>query len=89
MTEPVLVRFWSDESLMARAMPKSATLTPPSRVMSTLPGFTSRWTPLRWAKPSAAAMSAVISAARSGWRRPSSRSVSASVRPSTYSMTMK
>ena len=64
MTDPVLVRFWSVESLSARAMPKSATFTPPSRVMSTLPGLTSRCTTrLRWAKPRAAAMSAVISAA--------------------------
>ncbi len=90
MTEPVLVRFWSVESLSALAMPKSATFTPPSRVISTLPGLTSRCTTrLRWAKPRAAAMSAVISAARSGCSRPSSRSISASVWPSTYSITMK
>ena len=59
MTAPVWVRLSS--VAMARAMPKSVTLTWPSVVMSTLPGFTSRWTtPWRWAKPSAAATLAPI-----------------------------
>jgi hypothetical protein len=52
MTEPVWVRLSSLVAVIARAMPKSATFTSPASVMSTLPGFTSRWTtPLRWAKP--------------------------------------
>ena len=91
MTEPVLVRFWSEVSLMARAMPKSATLTVPSGVMSTLPGLTSRWItpPLRWANPRAAAMSDAISAERSGSTRPCAWISSARLSPSTYSITMK
>jgi hypothetical protein len=37
------------ESLTARAMPKSITLTSPVRVSITLPGLMSRWMiPLRW-----------------------------------------
>jgi len=40
--------------LMARAIPKSVTFTPPSSVMRTLPGLMSRWTtPWRWAEASA------------------------------------
>jgi hypothetical protein len=90
MTVPACVRFSSEVAVMARAMPKSATLTCPLEVMSTLAGFTSRWTtPLRWANPRAAATSEVMSAARSGCRGPSARTMSARVRPSTYSMTMK
>ena len=54
MTAPVWVRLSS--VLTARAIPKSVTLTSPSGVMRTLPGFTSRWiTPWRWAKARAAA----------------------------------
>ena len=54
MTAPVWVRLSS--VFMARAMPKSVTLTSPSGVMRMLPGFTSRWTtPWRCAKASAAA----------------------------------
>ena len=50
MTEPVWVRFCVGVASMARAMPKSVTFTWPSRVISTLPGLTSRCTtPLRWA----------------------------------------
>ena len=61
MTEPVWVRFSSAPPEMARAMPKSATFTCPAAVIRMLPGFTSRWTtPLRWAKPRAAATSAAI-----------------------------
>ena len=89
MTEPVWVRFSSLLAVMARAMPKSATLTSPVLVMSTLPGFTSRWTtPLRWAKPRAAATSAAMPAARFGSMGPSLRMISETVWPSTYSMTM-
>ena len=54
MTAPVWVRLSS--VFMARAMPKSVTLTSPSGVINTFPGFTSRWTtPCRCAKASAAA----------------------------------
>ena len=43
----------------ARAMPKSTTLTRPSRPISTLPGFTSRWTmPRAWAAARARATAA-------------------------------
>ncbi len=90
MTEPVWVRFSSLLDVMARAMPKSATLTSPvGLVMSTLPGFTSRCTtPLRWANPRAAATSAAMPAARLASMGPSLRMMSDTVRPSTYSMTM-
>ena len=70
MTAPVWVRFSSASAPMARAMPKSVTFTWPVAVIRTLPGLTSRCTtPLRWAKPSAAAMSAAMSAARVGVER--------------------
>ncbi len=88
MTEPVWVR----PSLVpaARAMPKSVTFTWPCGVRRMLPGFTSRWTtPLRWAKPSAPAMSEARSAARLGYSGPSAWIASRRLRPSTYSMTMK
>jgi hypothetical protein len=77
------------ESETARAMPKSITLTAPSGVIITFPGFTSRCTmPLRWLKSRAPQMSAASSMARCGSSRPSRRSTSRSVSPSTYSMTM-
>ena len=48
-------------------MPKSATFTCPSARSARSQGLTSRWTiPLRWAKPSAAAISVAMSAARLG-----------------------
>jgi hypothetical protein len=77
------------ESETARAMPKSITLTVPWGVIITFPGFTSRCTmPLRWLKSRAPQMSAASVMARSGESRPSRRSTSRSVSPSTYSMTM-
>ena len=55
-----------------------------------LAGLTSRWTsPAWWAKPSAAATSLAISAACFDVTWPLVRRISASVRPSTYSMAMK
>ena len=42
MTAPVCVKLSS--VFMARAIPKSVTFTMPSAVISTFPGFTSRWT---------------------------------------------
>ena len=76
-------------SLTARAMPKSITLTSPLRVSITLPGLMSRCTiPARWLYSSARSTPSVISSARSGSSRRSSRSRSRRVRPSTYSITM-
>ena len=90
MTDPAWVRLSSADAEMARAMPKSVTFTTPDDEMSTLPGLMSRCTtPLRWAKPSAAATSVATSAARWGWSVPSLRRMSARLRPSTYSITMK
>ena len=91
MTAPAWVRFCcSAPPVMAWAMPKSATFTWPVGEMMMLPGFTSRCTtPLRWANPSAAATSAVISADRRGCSGPSVRMISDRLRPSTYSITMK
>ncbi len=91
ITAPAWVRFRVASLLDdAWAMPKSATFTCPAGVMRMLPGLMSRWTtPLRWAKASAAATSAVISADRLGCSGPSVRMISESGRPSTYSMTMK
>ena len=88
MTAPVWVRLSS--VFMARAMPKSVTLTTPSGVMSTFPGFTSRWTtPWRWAKARAAATLAPMVAACCGESVPDSRRTAERGRPSTNSMTMK
>ena len=88
MTAPVWVRLSS--VLTARAMPKSVTLTSPSGVMRTLPGFTSRCTtPWRWAKASAAATPAPIVAICVGGTGWGSRRTAESGRPSMYSMTMK
>ena len=90
MTAPAWVRLASVPPAMAWAMPKSATFTWPLGEIRMLPGLMSRCTtPLRWAKPSAAATSAVISAARRGCSGPSVRTISDRLRPSTYSMTMK
>jgi hypothetical protein len=89
MTEPVWVRLSSVPAVMARAMPKSATFTAPFGAIRTLPGFTSRCTtPLRWAKPRAAATSAATMVARRVSMRPSCFSTSERVRFSTYSITM-
>ena len=77
-------------ALATRAMPKSATFTSPVAVTRMLPGFTSRWTtPLRWAKPSAAATSDDDVGGPDRGSLPSARSMSARVRPFTYSITMK
>ncbi len=89
MTEPALV-----SSLLGAvanlAMPKSVTLARPALVNMMLPGLMSRWmTPSTWAKLSASATSAAISAARRGWSGPSDLSTSATDGPSMYSMTMK
>ncbi len=77
------------ESPMARAMPKSITLTWPLRVSMTLAGLMSRWTmPARCEYSRAWRMPMVISSVRSGSSlRPLWRS-SRRVEPSTYSMTM-
>ena len=89
MTEPVWVRFSSLLDVMARAIPKSATLTSPLLAISTLPGFTSRCTtPLWWAKPRAPATSAAMPAARLASMGPSARRMSETDWPSMYSMTM-
>ena len=88
MTAPVWVRF--SPALVARAMPKSVTLTWPDESRSTLPGFTSRCTtPWRWAKAKASATAAPIPAARRGSKGPSVRITDDSAWPSTYCMTMK
>ena len=88
MTAPVWVRLSS--VLTARAMPKSVTLTSPSGVIRTLPGFTSRWTtPWRWAKARAAATSAPMLAIWRGGSGSGSFRTAESARPSTNSMTMK
>ena len=76
-------------SPMARAMPKSITLTLPWRVSITLAGLMSRCTmPARWQYSSACSMPMVISSARSGSSRRPECSSSRSVEPSTYSITM-
>ena len=77
------------ESPMARAMPKSMTLTWPVRVSMTFAGLMSRWTmPLRWEYSRAWRMPMVISSVRSGSSFLPECSSSLSVEPSTYSMTM-
>ncbi len=76
-------------SPMARAMPKSITLTWPLRVSMTLAGLMSRWTmPLRCAYSRPWRMPMVISIARSGSSLRPECSSSRSVEPSTYSITM-
>ena len=76
-------------SAIARAMPKSATFTRPSRVTRMLPGLMSRWTkPFSWAAAIAWATSAVRRAAWRGGRAPLRRMIEARSSPSTSSMTM-
>src|SRR4029453_1912396 len=71
-------------------MPKSVTFTSPRASSMMLPGLMSRWiTPCAWAASSARHTSIAMSIARSGRMRPPPARVSASVRPSTYSITMK
>jgi hypothetical protein len=88
---PITAAVWVIVSeVVALAMPKSITLTVPSGVSITLPGLMSRWiSPRACAAARALQMSAAISAARSGMSGPSPRITSRSVRPSTYSITMK
>ena len=75
---------------MARASPKSATLTRPSEEMRTFSGLMSRWTmPARWAASSADSTGAMTSRDCRGESRPRSRIRSRRVAPSTYSMTRK
>ena len=88
MTAAVCVMV-TDDPVIARAIPKSMTLTTPSEVTITLPGLMSRWMiPARWLYSSAAQTSAVVSTARSALNLPSACSTSRRVWPSTYSMTM-
>src|SRR5512132_3635065 len=71
-------------------MPKSVTFTSPRGLSMMLPGLMSRWiTPCAWAASSARHTSIAMSIARSGRMRPPPARISASVRPSTYSITMK
>ncbi len=89
---PITAAVWVTAawpSCTARAMPKSITLTAPVLVIITLAGFTSRWMmPCRWLKSSAAQTSAMTSMARLPDSGPCVLTMSRSVLPSTYSMTM-
>ncbi len=77
------------ESAIARAMPKSITLTAPVGVSMTLAGLMSRCTmPARWEYSRADSTPAVISTASSIGTAAPSRRMSRTVWPSTYSMTM-
>ena len=79
----------AEVSVMARAMPKSMTLTWPLCVTMTLAGLMSRWTtPARCEYSSAVRMPSVMRTASSGATAPSAM-MSESGRPSTYSITMK
>ena len=76
--------------VVTRAMPKSVTFTSPRGSSMMLPGLMSRWiTPRACAASSARSTSIAMSIARSGRMRPPPARISASVRPSTYSITMK
>ncbi len=89
---PITAAVWvmvMPESPMARAMPKSITLTWPFRVSITLAGLMSRCTmPLRCEYSSAWRMPMHISTARSGSSLRPVCSSSRRVEPSTYSITM-
>ena len=86
-TTPVFV---SVSEPAARAIPKSTTLTRPSGSSITFPGLMSRWIrPRVWAAASARAMSTATATASAGGIGPSRWSRSASVSPSTSSVTMK
>ncbi len=77
------------ESPMARAIPKSITLTWPDVVSITFAGLMSRCTiPLRCEYSSAWSTPIVISSARSGSSLRPECSSSRRVEPSTYSITM-
>ncbi len=77
-------------SARARAMPKSITFTAPFLLIMMLAGLTSRWMmPCWWLKLSAWQASAMTSMARcDGIGPPSPCTMSRSVTPSTYSITM-
>ena len=79
----------STDSESARAIPKSATFTRPSRVTRMFPGLTSRWTkPRSCAAASARAAWATSRAAARGGSAPLRRMIVARSSPSTSSMTM-
>ena len=70
-------------------MPKSITFTAPVLLIMMLAGLTSRWMmPCWWLKFSAWHASAMTSMARCGSIGPSVCTMSRSVTPSTYSITM-
>ena len=70
-------------------MPKSMTLTAPSREIMMFAGLTSRWTmPFLWEKSSAPQTSAITPRARSTSMGPSILTMSRRVSPSTTSITM-
>ena len=76
-------------SAIARAMPKSITFTAPALLIMMFAGFTSRWMmPCWWLKLSAWQASAIVSMARCDGIGPSLCTMSRSVTPSTYSITM-
>ncbi|BDZ42087.1 hypothetical protein GCM10025865_13860 [Paraoerskovia sediminicola] len=77
------------ESAMARAIPKSMTFTVPVGVIITFAGLMSRWTIPAWCEYSSAESTpAAISTASSMGTECPSRTMSRTVWPSTYSMTM-
>jgi len=85
MTAPVRV---SVALSAARAMPKSAIFTVPSRASRRFPGLMSRWTrPAPWACANPSATCRARSSTRPGGSGPVA-SASASVPPSTHSITM-
>ena len=87
-TDEVLVRV-ELASLTARAMPKSMTLTAPSREIMMFAGLTSRWMiPFLCEKSRAPQTSAITPSARSTSNGPSILTMSRIVSPSTSSMTM-
>ena len=79
----------AEESAIARAMPKSMTLTAPAGVSITLAGLMSRCTmPARWLYSSAPRTPDVIRSASCQSSGAEWLSRSRTVRPSTYSITM-
>ena len=88
ITAAVCVTLWP-LSAIARAMPKSITFTAPVLLIMMLAGLTSRWMmPCWWLKFSAWQASAMVSIARRAGIGPSLWTMSRSVTPSTYSITM-
>jgi hypothetical protein len=85
MTMPVAV---SRVASAPCAMPKSMTTGSPSTSM-TLPGFMSRWTmPAPWIADSADASPSASRCSPAGSIGPCSSTISSSVRPGTYWVTM-